>query len=361
MFLIKGNHIYSMNSNNIGLPYITGSMPGIGGAIKQMPEHFIVEEVPLYEPCGDGKHLYINLTKKGLSTMDVIGIIGKILGINRNDIGAAGLKDKHAVSIQTISVPMNNESAGQISKKLGNEIQDESESITINWTKPHTNKLRKGHLQGNNFRILITDVLDAEALEKGEKICEELKKRGVPNYFGPQRFGTHGENAQKGRDILDGKRKERQRFLKMFFVSAFQSRLCNEYLASRVNDGKFEKIMQGDIAKKYETGGIFDVEDEAEDQKRFDAKEITFTAPIYGRKMRKPSGESGNFEQRILEENGVTDELIGRMPTGTRRAGRILIDKLDLKKTNEGIEVSFFLPKGSYATVVLREIMKNQE
>lgn len=340
---------------NLGLPYITEGLKGTGGAIRKFSEHFIVEEIPLYEPSGEGNHLYINFTKVGMNSIDIQKKVSRLLDIKEKDIGIAGLKDKNAVTTQTISIALDNKNRDDIIKKIEDNID-----IKINSTSLHNNKLKPGHLLGNKFTIIITDVKD-DAFSKAKKIIEKIDKIGVPNYFGLQRFGIDQNNIKKGHDLLKGKIKIRDRWLKRFLISSYQSYLCNVYLAERIRNNMFHKIIKGDVAKKYDTGGMFDVTDEKKEQVRFDDKQITFTAPIYGIKMWGAKEESKKFEDKILRESDITiKDLEKNKIKGTRRTGRIFIDDLKVIKCTEGIKLSFSLRKGSFATVLLREIMKKE-
>jgi tRNA pseudouridine13 synthase len=345
------------------LPFLTKDLPGIGGKLRQKTSHFIVEEIPLYSPSGTGSHLYLNITKESMTTKELCSGIAKAVGIDEREIGYAGMKDKHAITTQTFSIPIrsvNIEDQEKIIESLKEKIK--YLPVKLNWAKLHTNKLRTGHLLGNRFIITITGLDDIEkSFLMAEKICQEIKEKGIPNYFGAQRFGVEGDNAERGRKIITGELRIRNPWLQRFLVSSFQSQLCNEYLALRMERGFFSKILEGDIAKKYETGGMFEVTDVSVDQPRYDSKEISFTAPIYGTKMWPAIKESAKLEDEILEQSGITMGHLGKLKIlGTRRLGRLLITDLNIEKSQEesGIKLSFSLPKGAFATTVLREIMK---
>ncbi len=336
------------------LPYIT-SKEGIGGKLKKKPEHFIVEEIPLYDPSGKGKHLYINITKKGLNSIDIQKKIAESLNIKEFDIGFAGLKDKNAVTTQTFSVPLNNGSVEKLKQAI---LSLQSDNVKINWFKLHNNKLKPGHLLGNRFKIIISDV-NKGALPNAEKIIKEIKKKGLPNYFGEQRFGIENNNIKKGHDLIKGRLKIRDRWLRRFLMNSYQSYLCNLYLANRVKKGLFDKLIKGDIAKKYDTGGLFEVKDLDKEQKRYENMEISFTAPIYGIKMLDAKFEAKKLESLILKKSEISIEDLKKAGIkGTRRAGRLVVNNFIAEECSEGIQLRFSLPKGSFATVVLREIIK---
>ncbi len=370
-----------INSNmNLTLPYLSEECAGIGGVLRATPEHFVVEEVPLYEPSGEGQHLYINLTKRELTTKDLQKRIERLLQLDRNAVGFAGLKDKFARTTQTFSVPVPPENVAgaraddAIVERLAAELP-----VEIHWARRHGNKLKPGHLLGNRFRITVTD-LDipmAEAQHRAELIAEQIRGRGLPNFFGSQRFGHNGANVEKGWALLHHKRRERNPWLRKFLISAYQSYLCNLYLAHRINGGIFDQLLLGDVAKKHATGGMFDVTDVAAEQPRYVAQEISFTAPLFGAKMWAAKEDAGAVEAAIQAQAEVdADDWRKVKVNGSRRFGRILLSDLTIKPrqaqqqerqvaapvttsgTTSGLEFNFSLPKGAFATVLLREFMK---
>ena len=344
---------------DLALPYITRGIPGIGGKVKGKPEHFIVDEVPLYEPSGSGEHLYVNVTKTNLTTRDVQLGLAELFELKPENIGKAGLKDRNAVTSQTFSVHLGN--AGVTPDDAKRLIEDHVK-VKVNWARYHDSKLRAGHLKGNRFTVTITDpeVPRGQALETLEQVSRRLNSLGLPNYYGEQRTGAEGENIRSGWEILQGRKRIRDRWLSRFLVSSYQSHLCNRYIAERVNRGLFRRLLLGDVAKKHDTGGLFWVEDDSE-QSRYDAREISFTAPMYGYKMLKPRGEAAALEDEILGRSGVTGEQLRRYHIkGTRRMGRIFPD-VSYNEVPEGFRLVFILPMGGYATVALREFMKNDD
>ena len=151
-----------------------------------------MEEIPLYQPCGEGEHVYLRIEKRDLSTMEAVRILGHKLGRPPREFGYAGLKDRKGVTQQTISL-------GGVSV---DEVRSlELEKIEILSVKRHLNKLRLGHLKGNRFRIRIRGVA-ADAEELAEPIFRLIGELGLPNYFGPQRFGNRGDSHWIGRAFL---------------------------------------------------------------------------------------------------------------------------------------------------------------
>lgn len=343
-------------------PYITPELPGIGGQLRATTDHFVVEELPLYEALGEGQHLYINLTKEGMTTRDVAAKLARLFNVSEKQVGFAGMKDKHARTTQTFSI-----NVGHVPPQFVADTPARVEDnlpVTVHWAKLHNNKLKVGHLIGNRFTITVTD-LDlpgTDALAQAQTIAQRLRTSGLPNYYGPQRLGIKGDNVRRGLAILQGKRYIKDRWLRRLMISSYQSYLCNRYLAHRVETGNFDRILTGDVAKKYETGGMFQVEDGEVEQPRYAAHEITFTAPLYGPKMWDAIGPAGKLEQDVWETAQVNlEHFVKSRINGTRRVGRILVPDLSIQLVDgdeSQLIVSFSLLKGAFATTVLGEIMK---
>jgi tRNA pseudouridine13 synthase len=336
------------------LPLITADLPGVDGTIKAEPAHFVVEEIPLYEPEGTGEHVYVCLRREGWTTRAVQHEIMRIFGLPEVEVGCAGLKDKHARATQTFSLLLRNIGEAEVARRIRENSPFEVLSV-----RRHRNKLRAGHLLGNRFAIVILGtVLDAAQLALRVALC--LQERGYPNFYGPQRFGAGAENIEAGRDLLLG-RGMRKSWLRRFLLSAYQAHLFNTWLTERMRLGWFNQVMRGDIAKKEETGGLFEVEDAEVELQRFRNKEIGYTGPIYGKRMRWPGGQPGEMERRILSEADVTEEMLRKAKLeGTRRPARLNLRDIEVQPHTEGLLLKFSLPKGAYATGVLREFTKTE-
>lgn len=341
------------------LPYISAALPGIGGQLRATPDHFIVEEVPLYHPSGEGQHLYVNLTKEALTTRDVQEKLADLFKLPNGAIGFAGMKDKYARTTQTFSLNVGHVDEGFVQDAF--ERAQVHLPVTVNWVKLHRNKLKLGHLLGNKFVVTITDLAGegAAVQQQAEAIATVIRNRGLPNYYGPQRLGTHGSNVRRGLELILGHKQIRNRWVSNLLKASVQSYLCNRYLARRFDADYFDSLMVGDVAKKYDTGGLFEVEDLAAEQPRYEQKAISFTAPMYGPKMWAAQGPAGEFEAAVLHDEGLTIEQLGKARlNGTRRMGRLLLDDLVVEPVEIGLRLSFSLPKGAFATTVLREFMK---
>lgn len=338
------------------LPYITLSLPGIGGNIREALEDFVVEEVPVFEPDGEGEHLFVNLTRKGISTRRLAHSLASLFGLGRTAVGYAGLKDVRSVSTQTLSLLLGRLSDDEVAN-IGRVIEARL-PVRVNWMRLHSRKLRAGQLLGNRFMINITGLsMDlGKALARAKETAGALKRLGLPNFYGPQR--VDGENVRRGYEIIKGRHRVRDRWLRRFLVSSYLDHLCNLYFVRRLERGYFQRLLQGDIVKKHSTGGMFVVEDTDAEGLRYEAGEISFTAPIFGPRMWWAEGPSGDLEREIFDESDITLEELRRLDVrGTRRLGRLL-PEISIRESNRGIRLEFFLPKGAYATVVLREFMK---
>jgi tRNA pseudouridine13 synthase len=339
------------------LPYTTPDLPGTGGRIE-LCEDFVVEEIPAYEPAGHGEHLFVNLTRTGMNTRDVAMRLARLFDVPRKAVGYAGLKDKYSQSTQTFSVligkpePM---SSADLEALIGSRLP-----VMVNWVGFHTRKIRAGHLLGNRFTINITgmDTTVEEAVQRAKDIANQLRESGLPNFYGPQR--VEKENVRRGRETLKGTRQVGDRWLRRFLVTCYIDHLCNLYLKERIKRGIFHRLIRGDIAKKYATGGMFVVEDLDAEQVRYEKREISFTAPIYGPKMWDAEGPSRMLELEIIEDEGVTPDELGHLGVrGSRRLGRLIPDVM-VESAKRGVQLRFSLSKGAYATCVIREIMKSE-
>jgi tRNA pseudouridine13 synthase len=338
--------------NIVALPFLTPTLPGVGGRIKVEPADFEVEEVPAYEPSGSGDHLFLWIEKIDMGAEYFIRKVGLRLGIPTGEVGTAGLKDRRAITRQWVSIPATCESS---------LAQLEGNGIHVLRVSRHTNKLRPGHLRGNRFRVLIRDSNTAVDVEP---ILTRIREHGLPNFYGPQRFGRDGETAALGMAILKGEHaKVRNPFLRKLALSAAQSLLFNDYLARRLSDGLLRTVLAGDVMAKWPAGGMFVAEDVAVEQARFDRRETVTAGPMFGRKTFPAKGPAADREATVLNVAGLSTESFagfGKLVMGTRRHNLVYIDDLSATWEAEGLRLSFTLPAGSYATVLLHEIMKTE-
>jgi tRNA pseudouridine13 synthase len=338
--------------------------------IRRSPEDFVVEELPAYAASGKGEHLFVTFRKRGLTTPDAVRALARALEVDPRGAGWAGMKDRHAVTTQTVSfaLPMARDAAVAAAKIA-------VPGLEVLAAQRHDNKLKPGHLIGNRFTIVLRDV-DSPRLAAARATLEEAGRIGVPNAFGPQRFGRDGDNPARALGWLAGKeRGPRDKRDQRMLFSALQSLLFNEVLARRVAAGTWSTVLAGDVAKKHDSGGLFDVPlagPELDDARaRAEACSICATGPMYGAKMRWPAGEPLALERAVLDASALDDALLEARKSlgeGTRRALRLEVGEMSMAEesaveagtnpthhdaTGVTIVVRFVLPKGGYATTVL--------
>lgn len=355
------------------------------GAIKTVPEDFIVEEIPIYEPSGEGEHVFVRFTKRDLTTDAAARAIAHALSADPRAMGIAGNKDKRAVTTQTISVAP---PRGMRAPELAAHVMALAPipGIQIDWAKRHGHKLKTGHLRGNRFTIRVRKLGKGEAREVAVRVAA-IAVAGVPNAFGEQRFGNEGNNADRARDILLGKSPPPRdgRLLRLLY-SALQSEVFDAVLAARVERGTWASALRGDVLKKTDTGGLFVCTDAEEDAARAAAGELSATGPIFGPKMMRAEGDVGAFELDVTRArlgDAFERAASGVLGDGTRRSLRLFVSDCrasveDPSYNSVAIEphetvgaepsgnveedasciVEFMLPKGAFATTVLSHILK---
>lgn len=359
------------------LPFLTADLPGVGGVIKVQPEDFLVEELPLYEASGTGTHTYALIEKRGIGTREALNRIAGALGVLRKDIGSAGLKDARAVTRQWISIE-------HVEPQRLEEVS--VPAVRVLQTTRHTNKLKPGHLRGNRFVIRLRNPL--LPLEEAARIVGEalqvLTAKGVPNYFGPQRFGNRDDNhwlgkaviqndasqfmdlflgrpieGVEGESILHARSQYEQghyemalaswprhlsdrcralramaktkgdkrrayygvdKHLKSLFISAYQSALFNQILAARMPH--IDKLLLGDMAYKHDNGACFQVEQPETEQPRCDRFEISPTGPLLGERTTRLTGPAGEIENPILDGESLSENELRQMKRLGARGGR---------------------------------------
>lgn len=336
---------------------------------KQTKDDFVVTEVPLYEFSGEGEHLILKIRKKDLSTWDAVEIISNHVGCKVRDIGYAGLKDKNAMTIQSIS----------LHKSFEDKLDSfEHPNIKILEKTYHNNKIKVGHLKGNKFfiRLKRVNLVDQRKIEQA---LSSIVTLGMPNYFGFQRFGIEGDNYKKGKDIIDGKLKEKRRNLKQMYINAYQSHLFNSWLSKRIEISKlveaFEpkevyeklnlpldvvkqmkkqkhplKLITGDLLSHYPFGKIFTIEDLETESNKFYERDRVPTGLLAGKRVKNSEGLAYEIEKEFDAKT---------LQDGARRFAWVFPEEVEsnYKEDKNWMELQFYLPKGSYATELIAEII----
>ena len=403
------------NQNATPLPRLLSDFTPPAGAIKLDCEDFVVEEIPLYEAAGDGTHTYFLVEKRGLSTMQAVANLAQALHARRMDIGYAGMKDARAVARQWMSIE-------HVEPALIQTL--DLPRLRILKVSRHRNKLRLGHLAANHFEIKVRRS-DPARLAELQDVLAELARRGVPNYFGEQRFGARGDTWRCGRAIVRGEleevldlvlgrptpqdhgailrarqlydqgnyqaalnawpgafRNERRALrtlakhpnkkkraflaidssLRTFYVSAYQSYLFNQAVAARMPTG-LHRLLAGDLAWRHQNEAVFKVEDPELEQPRADAFEISPSGPLFGYRMSQPEGIPGEIETQLITNEGLTQESFRSEKLrvkGVRRPLRFQMTEAAIELGADGrgpyLGLCFMLPRGCYATALLREL-----
>jgi tRNA pseudouridine13 synthase len=334
-----------------------GPAARFAGRYKVAPADFAVEEVPAYEPSGRGDHVWLWVEKTGLSTLDLLHELAHALDRDERAFGIAGLKDAQAVSRQWVSIEHVDAAA---CRGLAGE------RFRVLDVAAHGNKLRMGHLRGNRFVITLRGT-PPDALELARASLADLQRRGVPNWFGEQRFGKRGANLQKGLDVLRGNaRAFAARMPRRVFglvLSAVQSEVFNRVVIERL--GTLGTLMPGDLAFRHDNGSVFAVEGAdgaAREQPRAEQLEVSPSGPMPGPDMLDPRGEPARIEAEVLRALELSGETFAKLPfrlcRGERRPLRVPVRDAAAEQAGEhAITVRFELPRGAYATSVLRELL----
>ncbi len=343
-------------------PYLTADLPGVGGVAKTNPEDFRVTELPLYAASGEGEHVWFRVQKVGMDGQTLVDKVADRFGVSRSEVGFAGFKDKYAVTQQWMSVW---DRALDPAELMGQW----SEEITVLEATRHTNKLKMGQLEGNHFVLTLRDV-PADQIVFAEAILERIKSHGVPNYFGPQRFGHgfrtfwQGWNAIALGQLAPHLRKNKR--MRSLSLNAVQSAVFNHVLTQRIESGTFSTAVVGDVLEKKE-GGLarVDTENLAEWQANVAAGLAWPTGPMMAARMLRATDGVAEQEAESMALFGLTEEMFARRRTdlrGERRPLTVRADNVEFEQLgNDAIRVGFSLPSGSYATVLLRELMKNED
>lgn len=347
----------------------------INATFTKNSSDFVVNEIPLYPFSGEGEHLVLHVRKKEMTTWDMLQYLSEVTGCKVRDFGYAGLKDKEGMTTQYLSLHKSFE------PKLATFSHDKIKILEKTY---HNNKIRTGHLKGNRFFVRLKKVspVDAKKLQEGLK---KIAKEGFPNFFGYQRFGIDGDNYLKGKAILEGKRKERNFKMKEFFINAYQSYLFNNWLSKRIEMSRlieefalldaaratnlapdivetlkkqpqFFKLMHGDVLHHYPAGKAFICENIDDELPRFLDKSITIAGWLVGGKNIRAEYEAGEIEKAMFVDS---EPFLAKLDGSRRFAWSFAEDVEGLYKEEEAwFEMHFSLPKGSYATVIIEELIK---
>ena len=325
--------------------------PQSSGLLKANPEDFLVVEDLGFEPDGEGEHILVRILKNGCNTRFVADALAKFLKIHAREVSFAGQKDKHAVTEQWLC-------ARVPGKEMPDLTQFQLEGCQVLEYARHKRKLRLGALKGNQFTLVLREVKGRDEVEAR---LQAIVDRGVPNYFGSQRFGIGGSNLQGALRWAESGAPVRDRNKRSFWLSAARSALFNQIVSERLKKPDFNQVVDGDALQLSGRGSWFvaSVEEQATLQVRVDAGELMITAALPG------SGDWGTqrdalaFEHTVLAEETALQSLLEREKVeAARRAMLLYPQQMSWNWWDDvTVELRFWLPAGSFATSVVRELI----
>lgn len=336
------------------LAYAQGEPP-VSGLIRQSPEDFRVTEIPLLEPDGSGEHAWVLVRKCSENTTSVADRLARHAGVHPRNVGYAGQKDRNAVTEQWFSVHLPGRADPDWSAL-------DMDNVTVLRHARHARKLQRGALRGNAFRIMLRNITGENAVL--DQRLQQVRNAGVPNYFGEQRFGRNNSNLRSAERLFANPRLRLSRNQRSMALSAARSLLFNQVLSKRVAAGNWDRPVAGDAMQlagshSYFVAGRVD----AELLQRTAVQDIHPTGPLCGRGDTPVTSECQALESSILEK--YSEFLAGLIAAGVRldrRALRVSVADLAWRRdADDAIELNFSLPAGSYATAVLRELVKYRD
>ncbi|HEY4340811.1 MAG TPA: tRNA pseudouridine(13) synthase TruD [Steroidobacteraceae bacterium] len=323
-----------------------GAAPQATGTLRATPEDFVVEEDLGFAPDGAGSHLLLKVRKRNANTGWVAQELARALGCHVRDVGFAGLKDRRAVAIQWFSLPATPRSMAEAAGL-------ENPEFAVLEVHSHRRKLPRGALAGNRFTIRIRNYTGADSQLQAR--CESMARDGVPNYFGPQRFGREAGNLSRLAMPRPGRPDG-------FVLSAARSLIFNAALGERVRQGSWAGLEPGDVANLDGRGSVFPVTDVTPElTERLAQQDLHPTGPMWGVGELMSRGAVLELEQRIgaqlveacalLSDAGLRQE---------RRSLRLKVRDLTWQWGADGVQLGFWLRSGSFATAVLRELLGDE-
>lgn len=325
--------------------------PQATGVLKANPEDFVVVEDLGFTPDGEGEHLLVNIRKSGCNTQFVADYLASFAGIHLRSVSYAGLKDRHAVTEQWFCLHLPGKASPDVTRFA-------LEGCEVLHTARHLRKLRIGTLKGNNFTLVLRHISDRQEVEQR---LQAIAASGVPNYFGSQRFGHGGNNLSMARRWARDEIRVKDRNKRSFYLSASRSALFNVMASQRLANQQQKTVMEGDALQLAGRGSWFvaKVEELASLQQRLDAGELLITVPLAGDGEPGSAGEALKFEQQCLAQQPELLTLLKRERVGSARRALLLQPQQLLWNwwDKVTVELRFWLPAGSFATSVVREIM----
>jgi tRNA pseudouridine13 synthase len=330
---------------------------GICARLKQTPEDFIVEEVLPFELTGQGEHAWLQLRKRNNNTDWLASKIAVFADVKKQAVGYAGLKDRFAVTTQWFSVYL-----------PGRDDVDwnrlDLEGVELLQATRHQRKLQRGALKLNRFTIRLRDIEpggDENAARLLQR-CDEIRRQGVPNYFGEQRFGHDAGNLLEAERLFSGRQKRVSRHKRSLYLSAARSWIFNTIVSHRVHAGNWNRRIRGDVFMLDGRSACFPDDASSELAQRVERGEIHPTAVLWGEGESMASADCEAIESAVVDQYPVYRQgLIDARVQQQRRAARLMVRDIECSYQAPDLLLSFSLQAGSYATMVLRELVSLQE
>jgi tRNA pseudouridine13 synthase len=347
----RGTVVSRSNDPVQGLAYAWGGVAGTG-VIRDSADDFCVDEVLGIEPTGEGEHVFLHIRKRNLNTREVAQQIGRLAGVRQRNVSYAGLKDRNAVTSQVFSVHMPG-----MPDPDWRELENDQLQVLL--ATRHSRKIRRGALRGNHFTLIVRQCRLDESIMAQR--LQQIAAHGVPNYFGPQRFGHAGNNLPQARGLFDGTLGRVDRERKSMLLSAVRSQLFNQVLSARVLDGSWNQVIPGDVM--IVAGGRGQFPADVPDQlllKRAEDQEVHPSGPLCGLAGRslQPVLKAGDLESRVLLDEQFWLQGLERFGLEQgRRPLRLKVENLQWQYHEPALHLAFSLPAGSYATTLLRELL----
>lgn len=336
-----------MSSSELELPRAYGA-PSLAACLRSTPEDFRVEEVLGYDADGQGEHALLWVEKRGANTDWVARELAKFAGVSPVAVGYAGLKDRHAVTRQTFSVQL----AGKPDPDWSTFPHAD---VKVLAATRHSRKLKRGALRGNRFVLVLRDVQGDRGA--AEQVLQQIAARGVPNYFGEQRFGREGGNVAQARAMFTGRRVDRDK--RSFLLSAARSQIFNDVLAARVERGAWDTPLDGEIWSLAGSRSWFGPEPFSDVlAERLARADIHPSGPLWGQGGPPTVADAGALEREVAAASSDLAEGVAAARMDQERRPLRLLPR-DFKwrwLDDNALELAFELPAGAYATVVVREL-----
>lgn len=332
--------------------YLLGK-PEARAKLKAKPEHFIVKEDLGYSFTGSGEHLMVKVRKVGENTTFVANELARYCGVKSKDIGWAGLKDRHAVTEQWLSIHLPKTDSIDFAS-----FEASYPTIKILECDRHNKKLRPGDLKGNLFEITLTEVSDLNGLEAR---LVQLTNSGVPNYFGSQRFGRDGNNLTEARRWGRENVRTRNQNKRSMYLSTARSWIFNTIVSNRIKMGMFDSLLLGDLVHLTSEQDNISVEQASIPSltEALEASGVNITAALAGDNALPTSDKALDLEQAVLDSEPELMALIrGNRMRHERRDIRLKPQALTYKIGEGEVTLSFGLPSGCFATSIIRELVQ---